>query len=190
MGYLTDPGVLESEGRHADHDIDPAWRKPDLDDHFRLLKVLYRDPERFHRGTESNERDQTRGTLFTWGSIHTSRSPGARGMPWTATAWAPTTRNRARTDSSSARRSVKSSFKRLLRRTGRQPPDRSISSFVLRHGLAGQGPCLDSQRPHHREPLFRRRRPAQVISGLVTQPELAHRPVSTCARPRRPPGIP
>ena len=133
--------------------------------------------------------DQTLATLSTWGSIHTSRSPVARGMPCTATAWAPTTRNRAWADSSSARRSVKSSFKRLRRGAGRQPPHRRVPPFVVRHGPAGQGPCLDGERPHHREPLLRRRRPAQVIPGLVTQPELAHRPFSTRPRPGKPPEV-
>ena len=134
--------------------------------------------------------DQTRGPLFTQGSIQTSRSPVARGMPCTATAWAPTTRNRARADSNSARMSLKSSFKPLLRGAGREPPDRGVLAFVVRHGLTSEGPCLDRERPHHREPLLRCRCPAQVIPGLVTQPELPHRPFSPCARPRKLPGIP
>ena len=87
----------------------------------------------------------------------------------------------ARAASSSARTSLKSSFKPLLRPGGRQPADRNIFSFVLRHGLPGQGPCLDRERPHHRKPLFRRGRRAQVVPGIIFQSELAHRPLPSRA---------
>ena len=73
----------------------------------------------------------------------------------------------------SARTSLKSSFATSTFR-GRQPADRSVFTFVLRHGFARSGTMLDRERPHHREALFRGGRPAEVIPGLV--------PVGACAR--------
>lgn len=75
---------------------------------------------------------QTRSAFSGVLSIQRSRSPVARGTPWTAMACAPTTRKRASTRISVARRSRKSSFKALtLDRDGRE------ERFAPSSGLAG-----------------------------------------------------
>ena len=70
VGYPAKPGVFEIEPRHAGHDVDPAWRKADLHDHSRLRKVLHRDSNRFHRGTEANE-----GRPDAWNVVRVRSNP-------------------------------------------------------------------------------------------------------------------
>ena len=61
---------------------------------------------------------------------------------------------------------------RLLPCAGGQPSDRGVFPLVLWNRPACQGPRLDRERPHHRQPLLYRGRRAQVIARLVSERSL------------------
>src|SRR5262245_61626734 len=122
--------------------------------------------------------------------MNRSMSPLARGAPWNATAYAPTTTNSAPRSTSKASRSRKSLFSpssvvigRRLARAEEAARDRA--TIVRGERSPGDSPGRVGQLPHHRDALGGRGHVRQVIRGLLAEAKPADGPSGTSGPPKR-----
>ena len=107
--------------------------------------------------------------------------PVARGTPWIAKAWAPTTRKRAPLVRRAASMFWKSSFTRVARTSDDRRCEAGPESWSAgRQGSVDrERPGFDRQGPDHQEPILGGGGPVEVTRRLGPEGHETHRPRST-----------